>query len=155
MPTLEAQLAGLITRIGTEFKSVRGALAAKPDARARTTATITSTAMSTNQQQQTTIALAAGYRLLKIATDRPARLRVYPDATYRAADASRAIGTALSGDHGVLLDYVTSAAVLSAQLSPQVDGYTVDGTTAVPITITNLDGATATVTVTLTWIRTE
>ncbi len=96
-----------------------------------------------------------GYRLLKIETDIPARVRVYDSTAARTADASRPIGTDPTGAHGVILDFVTTVSILEWWLNPVVDGYTTAGTDSVPVAITNLSGSTDTVTVTLTWIRSE
>jgi hypothetical protein len=51
-------------------------------------------------------------RLYKIATDRPARVRVYPDDTFRAADVARPIGTRPRGNNGRLLEVVTTPDML-------------------------------------------
>lgn len=104
-----------------------------------------------------TIAMATGYRVSKIQTDVPARVRLYATAAQRDADVSRAIGTDPTGDHGLLLEYVTTASQLTGTLTPVVDGYSLESTpsTGIPITITNLSGAAGSVTTTLTYQRTE
>lgn len=122
---------------------------------ARTTATVTTASLSNNATETNTLTLKPGYRLIKIETDVAARVRVYDSTTSRTADASRAVGTDPTGAHGVILDFVTTPSTLSWWLSPVVDGYTADATDTVPVAITNLSGATDTVTVTLTWVRSE
>jgi len=120
----------------------------------RTTITQASPSLVTGAVWQGSIGLPPGYRLYRVQTDRAARVRVYTTATAQAADAARPIGTSPTGDHGLLLEYVTTAGVLAADLSPLVDGYDPDEDYVVPLTVTN-NGATGTVTVTLTYVRTE
>ena len=121
----------------------------------RTTSEVTTSSLANNAYEETTVTLKPGYRLLKVETDVAARVRVYDSTASRTADAARAIGTDPSGVHGVVLDLVTTPSVLAWWLSPVVDGYTVDATDTVPLSITNLSGSTDTVTVTFTWVRSE
>lgn len=120
----------------------------------RRTVTLTTSSLASTARQQTTVTIDASYRVLGVSTDRPARVRLYSDATKQAADAGRAIGTDPTGDHGVQFDYVTTASVLSWVGAPPVDCVVASGT-SVPITVDNKDSVTGTVTVTLTVIRTE
>ena len=99
--------------------------------------------------------VAAGYRLLRIVTDYPARVRVYGSTAARTADASRTIGTDPTGNHQVILDFVTSVGLLDYWINPIADGYTADSSTSMPIAITNMSGSTRTITATLTWTRSE
>jgi len=122
---------------------------------ARATADVTTASLTNNATENTTITLKPGYRLLKVETDIPARVRIYDSTDKRTADASRGIGTDPTGVHGVILDLVTTEANLSWWLSPVVDGYTSDANDTVPLAITNLSGSTDTVTVTVTWVRSE
>lgn len=121
----------------------------------RTTSAVTTTSLANNVNWQSTIALAQGYRLMKIVTSAAARVRIYAGSTYQSADLNRSSNKQPTGDHGLISEYTTTAGVLSAILSPFVDGATFDGTNNAPITVTNLSGSTATITVTFTWIRTE
>ena len=121
----------------------------------RTTSEITTSSLANNASEETTVTLKPGYRLLKVETDIAARVRVYDSTASRTADTARAIGTDPSGVHGVVLDLVTIPSILAWWLSPVVDGYTVDATDTVPLSITNLSGTTDTVTVTFTWVRSE
>lgn len=101
--------------------------------------------------------LAKSYRIIRLATDRAARVRLYTTLAKRDADASRPIGTMPTGDHGLVIEFVTTAGDLDWDTSPVVDGS--DGKVApdgvIPFTVTNLSGATSTVACTLTWIATE
>jgi len=125
----------------------------------RQNTTKTSASLVHLASEETTISLPKGYRLYRIETDIPARVRLYTTAAKQTADLSRIIGVDPTGDHGVMLDFVTypgATPVLSADLSPTVDGF--DGAISpnglVPITITNLSGVTDTVLVTLSYSRT-
>lgn len=102
-----------------------------------------------------TVTIYPGYRILHVATDRAARVRAYASAADRTADASRPPGTDPTGDHGVLLDVVTTSGDLDWRMTPAVDAYTDDETSNVPVAVTNMSGASHTVQVTLTLIRTE
>lgn len=103
------------------------------------------------------VPLAPGYRLYRIATSHAARVRLYATAAQRAADVLRPVGSDPLGDHGLMFEYVTTAAALAAGLSPLVDGALMENvlTNDIPITITNLSQTARAITVTLTWARTE
>jgi len=120
----------------------------------RTVTSITTASLGNGATENTTITLKPGYRVLNIETDRAARVRLYDSTASRTADASRAVGTDPTGVHGVIVDLVTTDIELSWWLSPVVDGYTVDATDTVPVAVTNL-GTTGTVTVDVTWVRSE
>lgn len=121
---------------------------------ARDTATVTTTSLNNGDTWDGTVTLKPGYRLLCIETDKAARVRAYDSTAHRTADASRAVGTDPTGVHGVIADVVTTADTLTWWLNPAVDGYTADESDTVPLAVTNL-GATGTVSVTLTWVRSE
>lgn len=121
----------------------------------RKTATFTTASVADAAADMGTVTLAPGYRLLRIATDRAARIRLYTSTAARTADTSRPAGTDPTGDHGVMLDMVTTSGDLDWGLSPAVDGYLDTVGTAVPFAVTNLSGSTGTVTVDLTWVQTE
>lgn len=117
---------------------------------------LTSASLAPGAVESGTIDLAPGWRLAHIATDVEARLRLYDTTGHRTSDISRPIGTdpTLTADHGLLFEFVTTATLLSASLSPLVDGYCPSGI-AVPYSLTNLSGSTTAVEVTLAWLRTE
>ena len=121
----------------------------------RTTTSVTTATLADAATEDATITMKPGYRLLKVETDIPARIRVYDSATSRTADASRPIGTDPEGVHGVLFELVTITDSLVWWLSPVVDGYTADASDTVPLAITNLSGGTDTVTIIFTWVRSE
>ena len=123
----------------------------------RSTTAKTTASLAAGAQETGAVLLAAGYRVYRVDTDRPARVRLYTTAAQRDADAGRALGTDPTGDHGLLLEVATTSSLLGLDMSPVVDGFdgkvTPDG--QIPITIDNLDSSAGTVTATFTWIRSE
>lgn len=125
--------------------------------RLRTTVTHTTASLAAAAQEYGTLAMAAGWRGYRLSTSAAARVRLYTTAAKRNADETRPVGTAPTGDHGVMLDYVTTSTVLAADLGPVVDGFNEESpvTSNIAYTIDNLSGAAAAITVTLTYIQTE
>jgi len=123
----------------------------------RATATLITASLAPDAAASGTVTLAPGYRLLRITTSRASRVRLYTAAAKRDADVARPVGTDPAGDHGLMLEFVSAATLLSADLSPVVDGF--DGKAvpdgAVPYRVANLDVSTGSVTVSFMWLRTE
>lgn len=95
---------------------------------------------------------STGVRVFRIVTDHAARVRLYTTPTKRDNDIARAVGVDPTGDHGLLLEIVTTAAMLSLDLSPEVLAANMEGLpdNDMPITVTRLDsGGSAAVTVTM------
>jgi hypothetical protein len=117
----------------------------------------TTASLADQASESGTITMATGYRISKIVTSVPARVRLYSTTAKRDADAARAIGEDPTGDHGLMLEYITATGLLSAALSPMVDGYSLEATPTkdIPYSITNLSGGSSPVTITLTWQKTE
>ena len=91
------------------------------------------------------------HQALKISSDVPARVRFYATTAQRTADLARPLGTDPTGNHGVLLDVVLrSEEDLQKILTPSPLLFDSTAFGAVPVTITNMSGATDTVTVSLT-----
>lgn len=128
-----------------------------PSLPGRGTAEWTTASLAANASDSGTVLLYKGYRLLGIATDRPARVRLYTTAAKQAADASRAAGTYPTGDHGVILEYFTATGFLSSDLTPTVDGF--DGKVSpdgyIAWHVTNMSGSTGTVKTILRVVMTE
>ena len=95
------------------------------------------------------------WRAFKIETSRPARVRMYATIAQRTADVSRAVGTDPTGNHGLLLELVTSTGFLTYVLSPVVDFMSDDGSSDFYVSVTNLDTSVGTVVTTYNYIRTE
>lgn len=121
----------------------------------RETATYTSSLLLNKQTENGLIDLQAGYRILRIQTNVPARVRLYDSVTSRTNDEFRVAGVDPTGSHGVILDFVTSVDILDWWMNPVVDGYMQTDTFEVPIAVTNLDVNSQVVTTTLTWVRSE
>jgi hypothetical protein len=95
-------------------------------------------------------------RLYKIATNRPARVRLYPTPEQRQLDIGRSIGVKPQGNHGRLLEVVTTSTLLELILSPAVDMTSVDPFNSdFYSTVTNMDSAEGAVAVTYYYFRTE
>lgn len=102
------------------------------------------------------IAFYPSVRFYKIATNRPARVRMYPNDAMRQVDASRSIGLAPKGNHGRLLEVVTTQNMLELFLSPSVDVTSMDAFDSLfYVSVTNLDSVQGPVVVTYSYFRTE
>jgi hypothetical protein len=123
----------------------------------RYTATFTATDLAAGAGVDVSlVGKARSARLLAISTNKPCRFRLYDSSTKRTSDASRAIGTDPTGDHGVMLDYVSTDTQLASSLSPLVDVANRDGTLDTFFgRITNTGSASQTITVTVTYLRTD
>lgn len=122
---------------------------------ARAQAVVSTSAIAANATENVTLSVHPGWRAFRLQSSRPARVRIYRTSTQRTADSARAIGTLPSGDHGLLLEYVTTAADLDRSLSPAVDMHSDDAGSDFAVAITNLDSVTGIVTVTFDYVRTE
>lgn len=125
---------------------------------ARTTASYTTASLGAGATETGTIAMAKAFRILRIQTSAPARVRIYPNAAARTADAARAVGVDPAAGVPVTLDYVTTASIgtsAPADLSPLTDGANTEATpsASIPISIT-ATGAGA-ITLTLTYLSQE
>ena len=114
--------------------------------------TFSATALSNNATVTNTVSIASRYQLLHITTSHPCRVRLYTSTAKRDADLIRSIGTDPTGNHGLLFEFISTTALLSADLSPLVDGFA--DTAAIPYSLTNLSGAPQTISVTLNHVKT-
>ena len=119
----------------------------------RQTATITTASLAPNTSAVGTIDLGRGYRLLTIDTSSPCRVRIYTNAGDRDADLSRQFGVDRPQGVGLMLEFVSVAGLLSADLSPTVDGFTANGTAY--YSVTNRGLSTAAVTIDFDYLPTE
>jgi hypothetical protein len=97
-----------------------------------------------------------GYNLYKINVSAAAWVRLYTNAAARSADSVRSITSDPTSDAGVIVEVITTGSQ-TVVLSPAVLGYNDENpvTTNIPASVTNLSGQTATITVTLTLVKTE
>lgn len=123
----------------------------------RATSVETTASLANNANSTADFTLTKGYKIISVTADRACRVRLYATSTDRTADASRAIGTDPIGDHGVMLDLVIPASILTWRLTPQVHGNDLEGSPdgEIACIITNMSGATSTVQVTITYQETE
>lgn len=111
--------------------------------------------LAASASENVTVTVAAGWRAFGLQTNRPARVRVYRTTAQRTADAARAAGTDPTGDHGVLLDFVTTSGDLDWTLSPAIDMHSGDASSEFPAAVTNLDVVAGAVIATFDYVRTE
>ncbi len=102
-----------------------------------------------------TLTLGKGGIALKITTDYPAWVRVYSSTDAQTADASRPITTDPEAGAGVLLEVLTATGALTINLSPTAVLFSATGETTIPITVTNKDTETRSITVTVTTVPLE
>lgn len=112
--------------------------------------------IASNGTQFDTFPAHPGIRLWKIATNRPARVRVYPTEEYRTADVDRPVGTRPQPDSGRLLEVVTTPDLLELTLSPAVDMHSKEEFfDDFYVTVQNRDSVAGAVVTTYYYIRTE
>lgn len=97
------------------------------------------------------------YLLSKVATNYPAWVRIYSDATSRTNDASRTEGTDPLPGSGVIAEIITSSGSLTQLITPGVIGFNNDGTTTstIYLSITNKDVSSRIITATLNLLQLE
>lgn len=114
--------------------------------------TFSAAALASNASATNTVNIASRYQLLHITTSHSCRVRLYTSTAKRDADLTRPIGIDPEGNHGLMFEFISTSELLSADLSPLVDGFA--DTAAIPYSITNLSNATQTITVTLNHVKT-
>lgn len=123
----------------------------------RATVVKTTASLATSAAETGTVPLGKGFRLLKVSTDKAARVELYSTAAQMTADAGRAFGVAPTGDHGVILDAQSTSGALTQTVAPAIEGANMESSPSMAISyrITNLDGSTGTVTATFVVVTTE
>jgi hypothetical protein len=120
--------------------------------------TVHSTAsLAAGASENGVVAIAKATEVLRVATNRPARVRLYVTAAKRDADAARPVGTDPTGDHGLCLEVVTVTGELELDLNPAAlvwDGDAVPDAN-IAYRIENRDAGAGVVTVTLTHVVEE
>jgi hypothetical protein len=121
--------------------------------RVRQDSTINTTSLTTNAGESGTVPLASAYQVLRITTNKPARVRLYSTAAKRNADLLRPVTADPSGDHGCVVEVVTASDLLGLDMSPAPSGYSMESPPvgAIPYRVDNF-GAAGPVAVTLTWL---
>jgi hypothetical protein len=159
--TSEAVEAGYQTdlRVDPEGATVGGEQIATVRARQTktfTTGPIEATTPGGEPTWQSTIPLAAGWRVYAISASTACRIRLYTSPDAATGDAGRPPTEDPPPNAGCLLDVVlTDTYRTGFSFSPLVDGYTTDGTQNVAVIVDTPEVAADGMTFTLTWIRTE
>lgn len=97
-----------------------------------------------------TVTLAKGYRVLRVDSDHPMRLRLYTTAAKRTADITRASIDDPTGDHGLVAEVITATTLLGLDLcDPTPSGYSaeVPPTSSIAYRVTNGDSVTRIITI--------
>lgn len=118
----------------------------------RANATATTAALAALASQDLALTLGKTFALLRVASDVPARIRLYSSAAKRDADAGRPQTQTPTGNHGLICEVITTADQLSWDLSPMVLGADLqaipDGVIAARVENRGAPGAAITVTAT-------
>jgi len=122
----------------------------------RTTASVTTTSIANGATNNPNITGYKTYLLYKITTSAACWVRLYTTTATRTADASRLQTVDPSPNSGVIAEVITTGAE-TIVVSPAAIGFNneTSPTTSIPIAVTNLSGATRTITVTLTLMQME
>lgn len=97
-----------------------------------------------------------GWRVIRLETDRPARIRLYPTSSQRNADLNRSVGIKPRPEMARLLEVVTYTGALDWYMNPTVDLASEDSDDPTFFSsVTNLDLVTESVITTYTYVRTE
>lgn len=84
--------------------------------------------------------LGRSWRLMRVHTDRPARVTLYGSQRKQLDDVGRATGVAPSGNHGVMAD-ITLTNDLAWMVAPAIPGWTDDSDGFTRVSILNLGGS--------------
>lgn len=123
------------------------------ESRADTVVTATNVAPSSGANLDAP--MGGTFAFIKCAVNQPdIRVRVYISPSHRTADGNRPVGVDPTGDHGLILEFISRSMVQSLWLSPAAIGYITTGTD-VPIRVDNVGSSTVTAQVTLTWLKME
>jgi hypothetical protein len=95
--------------------------------------------------------------VIRIATDYPAWVRIYSTEAHQTADQGRAIAEDAEGEHGMLLEVLTTPTNLTLDLAPAAQCYSLESTpgTDLKVTVTNKDTVARAITVTVTYLAFE
>lgn len=120
----------------------------------RTTAAITASNLTSNGSANVSITTPKTYALLKIETSHAAWVTLYTDTASRTSDASRTETTDPLPGSGVIAEVITTGAATQL-ISPGTIGFNSAATGTTYAKVVNKSGATASITVTLTYVQLE
>lgn len=109
----------------------------------------TSADLATGDGAFGSLQLGKAYRLVKLVTNKPCRLRLYASPEQRAADGDRNRDEDPQGDHGVIAEMIMTDDILSLTLLPAPHGYVENDTKTTYFSVVN-DGSAGDLTFTLT-----
>jgi hypothetical protein len=124
---------------GDQVKFLRGDATWSALGGTRTTVSYTTASLAAGASESGSFTVPQVYSILKVTTNYPARVRLYLSADQQTADLSRPVTEDPTGNHGVVLETVTEAGMLSLDLSPAPISYTPDAGVTAYITVENLD----------------
>lgn len=151
LPTATENQLGVV-KIGSGVNiAVDGTLSVTPGVIARETKTLITSVISVGNHLQTNLVINKSFHCLSITSDKAARIRVYLNSTYQAADVGRAIIADLqeylnfaATDNGLIWEGVTEDGWLTINVSAGVFT-SIPGSTLIPITVTNLSDTDSTI----------
>lgn len=147
-----------LTNIPTLFSGDYADLTNTPASLLPTRTTVSGTTVSIADTATATINVTGfkGYVIYKIQTSAAAWVRLYTNVASRTADAARVQGDDPVTGTGVVVETISTGAE-TIIISPGVHGFNDEATPigSIPIAVTNLSGAAATITVTLTLLQIE
>tara|TARA_B100002019_G_scaffold290119_1_gene307122 strand:+ start:4072 stop:5154 length:1083 start_codon:yes stop_codon:yes gene_type:complete len=120
----------------------------------RTTSQITAASLPDGSDAAVSITTPPAYALLKIETSHAAWVTLYTDTTSRTNDAGRSETTDPTPGSGVIAEVITAGATTQL-ISPGTIAYNANATGTTYAKVVNKSGATANITVTLTYIQLE
>ena len=120
----------------------------------RTTSSITAASLPDGSDAAVSITTPPTYALLKIETSHAAWVTLYTDTISRTNDTGRAETTDPTPGSGVIAEVITTGATTQL-ISPGTIAYNANATGTTYAKVVNKSGATANVTVTLTYVQLE
>src|SRR6478672_10887608 len=87
------------------------------------TVVLTTGSLANNAHQQMTATMTPSFAVGKVVTSVPARVRLYATEAQRTADLGRNAGSDPVGNHGLLLDLLTTTTALSFVIAPSAVGF--------------------------------
>lgn len=142
---------------GTDSGGSKGFFTLPSPSFTRSSANFTTGSLLNNGSTTGTVALGKSGYVLKIATDYPARVRLYVDSSSRSGDSTRPSSTPPLQGIGLITEVVTTGTDLVIELTPSRIFWNNDSPVASTIywAATNLDSATRDITVTLNYLVLE
>jgi hypothetical protein len=144
----------ILVGTGSGFQALRAAAYPAPWSTSRSTVSHTTASLAADASEDASLTVPKSYGILHVSTNYPARVRLYLSSAQRTADAARDELTDPEGDHGCILEVITTGSVLALDLSPVAFGICPTGTTAY-LTVKNKDTVSRAITVSLSVLELE